>query len=535
MEKAHIPILLKVLFLVGCFWLYGTASAQIRLETVTVLANDQEALDSLGYFAPLMLTWSFENPPPAGAQIEIQRGIPGELGMPAILTLPVTAVPDDKWGDMESLPTLNSERYALVLLDADGESIGIMTRIHGTIFLRPWQTTVDFDPCSRTLAMKWDDYIYNDPAGTEEALPPFFNYNQLMVLRPGETEEVVAETFIFDESLQEREATYVLDHGPGPYFFRVRAVENQDGSGKKSYSNRRPFHLVAPAIDDPALVFVDVVDNQFIDVSVDLEGSVGDFEFHLLRSAQADQGFEQIGVLNATAPGPLVYADSDVPDLTGGKWYYRVEAFIRDAGCEDPTYVSETASSLFLAGEVVVQTADQMEVSLSWDQDPAWDQFTLQRMLPGEPGWNDLAGYSVAPSGSVDDLSPFLDGLAGEVRYRMLGSKGGLTVRSNEYLVVVEPRVEIPNVFSPVATQAENRFFKPDFMGLTPQSMKLKVFNRWGQEVFSVSDPEDGWPGWNGQTAGGLDAPAGMYAFTLEYQFPGTQKTERRGTFMLIR
>ncbi len=535
MNKRIVSRFFLPLLLAGILGLASPLVAQIRLETVTVLLDDQEGMNELGYPAPLMLTWSFENPPPAGAQIEIQRGIPGELGIPALVTIPVADLPDDKWGDMEGLPTLNSERYALVLLDAAGDPIGIMTHIHGTIFMRPWDPDADFDPCSRTLTFRWDDYVYNDPAGTETPLPPFFNYNQLMVLRPGETDEVIFATSDFDESLQGREATYVFEHGPGSYYFRVRAVENQDGSGRVSYSNRRGFNFVSPVIDDPEIARVDVVDNQYIELEINLQGSVGDFEFHLLRSSDPDQDFEQIGLLNPTAPGPLVYQDNDVPDLSAGKWYYRVEAFIRDAGCENPSYASESASSLYLSGEVITQTADQLEVSLSWVQDPGWDEFSLERLLPGGGGWEVADVSTGLPGYYTDDLSPIMEGLAGEVRYRVIGSMGGEQVRSNEYLVVVEPRIEVPNVFSPTAEQAGNRVFRPDFMGLSPNSMRLRIYNRWGQEVYSVSDPDTGWTGWDGTLTDGRDAPAGMYAYTLEYQFPGSPAAEKRGTLLLLR
>lgn len=536
MKKPRIPTIFCLLFIVGYFWLSAPLVAQIRLETVTVMPDEPEAVAELGYPAPLMLSWTFENPPPPGARIEFQRGIPGELGMPAIITLPVADLTGNKWGDMGAMPTLRSERYALVLLDADGETIGIMSRIHGTIFLRPWDTSADLDPCNRSLTLRWNDYVYNDPVGTETPLPPFFNYNQLMVVRPGETAEEVAATMNFgDESLEGREVTYLFDGGPGAYYFRIRAVENQDGTGRVSYSNRRGITYTAPAIDDPELVSVDVADNQYMELSVDLAGSVDDFEFRVLRSAEPDQGFEPAGVLNAPAPGLNAFTDMDVPDLAAGKWYYRIQAYIRDAGCEDPAHESGTQSSLFLAGEVLQQTGDILEVGLSWDQDPAWDGFILQRMLPEENDWQDVGAFPAAPSATTDDLSPMLDGLAGEVRYRMLAQKGGQTVRSNEYLVVVEPRVEIPNVFSPTAAMAENRYFRPDFMGLTPTSMQLKVFNRWGQEIYAVTDPESGWTGWDGKTANGGDAPPGMYAYTLEYQFPGSQKSEVSGTLMLIR
>ena len=517
--------------------------AQIRLETVTVFADEVEArIEFPNYTAFLMLTWAFESVPPAGAQIEFQRGIyddEGNIGpMAAIDTVPISELPESKWGkDLEANPAQRSERYALVLLDADGFPIGDLTMIHGTIFLMPWDPVTDFDPCSRTLTLTWDDYIYNaigdDLGGTP--LPPFFNYIQLLVFRPDGTEVIAAQP-AFDESLQGRKAPYVFDHGPGPYFFRVRALENLDGSGRVSYSNQRGFNFVASVIDEPEIASVDVVDNQYIELEINLQGAVDDFTYEVLRSDQADQDYEVVGILDGAVQGLNTFSDMAVPDLQLGMWYYQVEAFIRDAGCENPSYASESVSSLYLSGEVLAQTADRLEVSLAWEQDPGWDGFQLQRKLPENNDWGNLgAVFSGLPGLFIDDLSPLLEGLAGEVRYRVIGSKGGEQVRSNEYLVVVEPRIEVPNVFSPTAEQAGNRVFRPDFMGLSPNSMRLRIYNRWGQEVYSVSDPDTGWTGWDGTLTDGRDAPAGMYAYTLEYQFPGSPAAEKRGTLLLLR
>ncbi len=522
-----------LLFLFVCCWLAVPAGAQIRLETVTVFLDDQEAMDSVGSFAPLMITWSFVNPPPGDAQIEFQRGTPGAPGMNAIDTIPL---PLDAWGDIEGMPRIRSERYALVLLDAAGESIGSMTNIHGTIFLREWDRAVDFDPCTGTLVLSWDNYVYNESVGAGETpLEPFFSKNELMVLPPGETQEIVAVTLEFGESGARREAVYPFEKGPGVYRFRIRSVENPGGNGRVSYSNYREFNHIIPQLDDFDLTSIDIVDNAFVEVGFSAEGQVGAFEYKVFRSAQPDQGFEEIGEPGVEIPGAGIFADQSVPDLQTGLWYYKMEAFVRDAGCEDPIYESGVLSSLWLTGEVTVQTDDRLEVLLSWDQQPAWDHFVLQRNLPNGDGWTTIGTPFSSPGQTTDDLSAFLQDLSGEIRYRMLGERMGETVHSNEYQVVIEPKVEIPNVFRPDAVDEENRVFKPEFIGFTPSFVRLRVYNRWGQEVFSITNPETGWAGWNGRLNDGMEAPPGMYAYWLEYELPASAKMELRGSVMLIK
>lgn len=530
-----------LLFLFVCCWMSAPAGAQIRLKTVTVLL-DQEADDIFGVPSPVMLTWDIEGSPPPGAKIEFQRASDNEVSL-----LPIETVSLDDfngnyiWGDEEALPGDWSERYALMLVDENGQVIqGFeLSEIHGTIFLRELDAAADFDPCSRTITWRWDDYVYNSSESSDEEdeppIEPFFNHIQLMVLPPDETEEVIAATSDFNESLQMREATYVFEHGPGNYRFRVRAVENPDVSGRKSYSNWRDFDFVSPVIDDPEITSVDVVDNQYIELGIILQGSVDEFTYEVLRSDPADQDFEVVGTLDAAAPGLNAYSDMAVPDLQQDMWYYRVEARIRDASCEDPAYESPAISSLFLSGEVTVQTDDRLEVLLSWDQQPAWENFVLQRNLPNGDGWTNIGTPFSSPGQTTDNLSAFLQDLSGEIRYRMLGERLGETVHSNEYQVVIEPKVEIPNVFRPDAVDEENRVFKPVFVGFTPSFIRLRVYNRWGQEVFSITNPETGWPGWDGRLNDGGEAPPGMYAYWLEYELPDSARKEVRGSVMLIK
>ncbi|MDX5427984.1 MAG: gliding motility-associated C-terminal domain-containing protein, partial [Bacteroidota bacterium] len=62
-------------------------------------------------------------------------------------------------------------------------------------------------------------------------------------------------------------------------------------------------------------------------------------------------------------------------------------------------------------------------------------------------------------------------------------------------------------------------------------TFELKIINRWGQEVFSTTDPTERWDG----TASGEKAPMGVYVYKLKYQSIDGLPQEERGTFTLIR
>lgn len=88
----------------------------------------------------------------------------------------------------------------------------------------------------------------------------------------------------------------------------------------------------------------------------------------------------------------------------------------------------------------------------------------------------------------------------------------------------------IPNAFMPGSDIPANREFKPDFW-IVPQNYRLAIYNRWGSEVFSTSNPQEGWGG----TYSDSDAPQGGYIYHVSYVDHFGEAREHRGTLMLIR
>jgi len=73
-----------------------------------------------------------------------------------------------------------------------------------------------------------------------------------------------------------------------------------------------------------------------------------------------------------------------------------------------------------------------------------------------------------------------------------------------------EPKFFIPNTFTPNGDGLNDvlKIFGQDFY-----KMELKVFNRWGEQVFYTTKREDIWDG----RVGGNPAPAGVYVCTIRY------------------
>lgn len=89
--------------------------------------------------------------------------------------------------------------------------------------------------------------------------------------------------------------------------------------------------------------------------------------------------------------------------------------------------------------------------------------------------------------------------------------------------------VIVPSAFSPNG-DGRNDFFKVS--GVKFQHLQeLRVFNRWGQEVFSTTDPTRGWDG----TFKGVNQESGVYNYLIRVSYPLGKVETFKGDVTLIR
>lgn len=87
----------------------------------------------------------------------------------------------------------------------------------------------------------------------------------------------------------------------------------------------------------------------------------------------------------------------------------------------------------------------------------------------------------------------------------------------------------VPNTFTPNSDRI-NDLFNPQF-NCDFTSYDLRVFNRWGQEVFFTNEQSSGWDG----SMKGKQAPIGVYVYQVIYQFEGKEELRKLGRITLKR
>jgi hypothetical protein len=110
-----------------------------------------------------------------------------------------------------------------------------------------------------------------------------------------------------------------------------------------------------------------------------------------------------------------------------------------------------------------------------------------------------------------------------------INDTNGCVLTSNADFVVRSDIIYfIPNVFTP-NSDSINDYFNIVGTGIT--SMKGRIFNRWGQEVYNWNSLQNGWDG----KSDGAESPSAVYFYLINLNVSnGTERVER-GTVTLLR
>ncbi len=90
---------------------------------------------------------------------------------------------------------------------------------------------------------------------------------------------------------------------------------------------------------------------------------------------------------------------------------------------------------------------------------------------------------------------------------------GADTVRLNVRIPIVDEKLFVPNIITPNGDGLNDILLPGKFPGANPcypvSLKRLRVYSRWGREVFNTTDEKEGWTG--------KDCPVGVYYYFLEY------------------
>ncbi|MFY0675390.1 MAG: gliding motility-associated C-terminal domain-containing protein [Bacteroidia bacterium] len=213
-------------------------------------------------------------------------------------------------------------------------------------------------------------------------------------------------------------------------------------------------------------------------------------------------------------------------------YMYRVRAVDE---CDYQSKKSIIANSILLN----TNTTDR-DFLLSWNPYKEWNagvkEYVLERMPPNATNFNTIATLSASDT-SFLDTSAFLQ-FNDPFAYRVYAVENGNnpdTSYSNIRIVRPLPTLFIPTAFSPNGDGTNDVFNFKSFALLADsvqeKNFEMRIYNRWGEEVYRTTDYYEGWDGsFNGQPC-----EIGNYIFLLKAQGKNGDLIFRKGGLILLR
>ncbi|MGZ5287063.1 MAG: T9SS type B sorting domain-containing protein, partial [Flavisolibacter sp.] len=141
--------------------------------------------------------------------------------------------------------------------------------------------------------------------------------------------------------------------------------------------------------------------------------------------------------------------------------------------------------------------------------------------------------YAWIPAFGLDDASkatPVVT-VTGDITYTVTATtSAGCKGEASVILKVFNgPEIYVPTAFTPNG-DGKNDLFKPFPVGIKNYTY-FRIYNRWGQEIYSTADFNRGWDG----TISGKQQPTGTYVWIVEGITKENKKIVKRGTIILVR
>ena len=226
------------------------------------------------------------------------------------------------------------------------------------------------------------------------------------------------------------------------------------------------------------------------------------------------------------------YVDMNVGLPTEGRVFYTV---FNSYPCGDPQRSNMFSTAFLTAGAII-----ENNVTLTWLPPVVEGGRVVQYELFRREADGSETSLSILDPSTTNfvDQPTFFASEQREVCYILQTTVELVTPTGMELVRMVRSNVActerqidlfVPNAFAPTG---RNKIFRPVLNFGVPQRYALRIFDRYGQALFQSNLPEEGW---RGLDANGRIMPNGVYVYEIVIEREGGQRTEQRGTVLLIR
>jgi gliding motility-associated-like protein len=405
-------------------------------------------------------------------------------------------------------PNNKIERYEIAAIDSC-DNITIISNVHNTILHSSVQ-----DTCKEEITLNWNKYArWTDPQ-TEYGI--YYSKN--------------GNTFGLGHLMPDNKTTYTFTglENNTQYCFYVRA-HNKDSN---FFSTSNITCLTTNFIVKPAYVYlknVTVINNNQLEISwaIDTLSQIKEFKIYRKISLQPFSLFKTLPYDNNT--DFFIFDDSAKINTTLYR-YYVEETDI----CNNLPIRSNEGGNILLEND---QIADYYQ--LKWNRYSDWNgdlkSQTLYSKKEEEPTWSYLDNPAITDERYIKNL--LVNDLKGkEVCFYIENEEGNNnkygyqeTSTSNLSCISGTTIVFVPNAFCP---KGVNTHFIPVGRNIDSTLTEIKIYSRWGQQVWKSKGIT---MGWDGRDNNGREMPLGVYYYYITIIGKDKTKIDLSGNVSLLK
>lgn len=408
-----------------------------------------------------------------------------------------------------SNPQAGSESYCVAAVDSCNQT-SPMGLEHRTLFI----PNLVVDPCADKISIRWNTYINMDPAP--------IGYH-LYMSENGGPFNVLVELGATDSSYN-----HIGFTENNTYCYYIQAY---NADGETSSSNQRC--VLAEKPNEPQFVYfryATVVDNEYARIAFFVDTTAYVTNYKIYRS---DDGvtYNLLATIPAAGTSSTIVYNDYTAFVNSQSYYYKV--VVVDS-CNLDALTSNVGRTIYLSGNTDQFLTNYVEWTPYEDRDP--QVYNIYREIDN---YDQLHPFNAVQWGEVsyyDDVAMYSE-TSGRFYYMIEAPLYDIfmqqypfadTVYSNMILLLQEPRVYIPNAFTPGGL---NPVFAPVGVFTDTEDYYMSIYSRWGQKLFETTDVKLGWDG----SYEGKRCPLGSYVYIIRFKLPSGDYYEKVGSVTLVR
>lgn len=467
-----------------------------------LLELDSVSVDNLSGKA--ILGWQ-----PATDPDVIKYYIYKKVGAPWWLIDSVNA-PATSYTDLSSNPLIQSESYSIAAVDSC-KKLSPMSAEHKTIFL----SEPILNACADKVRLDWSAYI--------NMLPALDGYNVLCSANGGPVTLLAS----LPSGTLSYEHTGITPNSQYCYLIQAFNSTGQITSG----SNIVCATIVKP--NQPKFVYLryaTVLDNEKVKIGFFVDTTAYITRYKVIRSEDGIN-YDTIAYLPPNSSTSNLTFEDEQALVNDKSYFYKV--VVVDS-CNLDILTSNVGRTIYLNGSVEEYLYNEINWNVYEDRVP--QAYNILREVEKFEPYSKIQSLVFSQTTYVDDVENYTES-GGRFHYTIEAPLYDVfnllypfadTVYSNEIILLQQPRLYVPNAFSP---DGLNNTFKPIGVFTDKDNYEFIIYNRWGEKVFETKDYNEGWNGkYKGKTV-----EFGVYAYYVYITNAFNKSFVKRGSVTVVR